>query len=76
VNAIRQNADQLIENKSISLDSRAPAIGQAKQIVATGGKFITAISRPLTGSPRNVLGEPPEKKIPALRARRRKPKTR
>jgi hypothetical protein len=62
VNAIRQNADQLIENKCISLDSRTPAIGRAKQIVATGGKFITAISRPLT----ECVGRTPRKENPGV----------
>ena len=44
----------------------APALGRAEQIVATGGKFITSISGPLTGCPRTAVGEPTEQKNPAL----------
>src|SRR6202047_2961681 len=50
--------------------------GQAEQIMATGGKFITAISRPAYRKPPECVGRSPEKKNPALSRRERKPKGR
>jgi hypothetical protein len=50
-NAIFPVGNQLIEKKSISSDSRTPAIGQASQIVAERCKFITPDSGPLSGCP-------------------------
>jgi hypothetical protein len=58
VNAIRPNADQLIENKSISLDSRTLAIGWALANCGEASQLYHAGSRPAY----RMLGRTPEKK--------------
>src|ERR1700732_5236223 len=49
-------------------------LGQAEQIVATGGKFVTANSGPLSGRRGMCWAKPPKKKTRRFRrAGRRKP---
>jgi hypothetical protein len=66
---ISPNAVQLIEKRKRFQIHGVRRLGQAEQIVATGGKFVTTISGPAYRNPRNVLAEPFEKKIPALSRR-------
>ena len=68
-NAIRPNADQLIETESIFLDSWTSAIGQLQQIVAKRGKSVTPDSGLFECAQKCVGAGPPKRKNPALSRR-------
>lgn len=69
MNAIMSIARQLIEKTSSFSDLALRRLGRAEQIVATGGKFVTPDSGPLTGCAQESVGRTSEGKNPALSRR-------
>jgi hypothetical protein len=74
MNAMMPIAVQLIEKTSIFSESWAPAMGPSGADCGDGWQIYHAFRARSPDAPKNVLGETPEKKNPALSRRAEEPK--